>query len=64
MAGGNRHHNVLAGQEFDGVPALVRDRGSIEICHRLRAFEAFERGLLATWETPEELVCLSVSPMA
>jgi hypothetical protein len=27
-------------------------------------FEAFERGLLATWETPEELVCSSVAPTA
>ena len=27
------------------------------ICHELRVFEAFEHGLLATWETPDELVC-------
>jgi hypothetical protein len=33
--------------------------GSMEICHQLRAFEAFEHGLLATWETPEELVCVA-----
>ena len=38
--------------------------GSMQICHQLRVFEAFERGLLATWETPHELVCLSVSPTA
>ena len=31
--------------------------GSMEICHQLRAFEAFEHGLLATWETPDALVC-------
>jgi hypothetical protein len=31
---------------------------SMEIYHQLRTFEAFERGLLATWETPEELVCV------
>jgi hypothetical protein len=37
--------------------------GSMEICHQLMVVEAFECGLLATWETPEELVCLSVSPM-
>lgn len=29
---------------------------SVEICHQLRVFEAFEHGLLATWETPEEVV--------
>jgi hypothetical protein len=32
------------------------------IYHQLLVFEAFEHGLLATWETPEELVCLPVSP--
>ena len=37
---------------------------SMEICHQLLVFEAFEQGLLATWETPEELVCLSMSPTA
>jgi hypothetical protein len=31
---------------------------SMEIYHQLRTFEAFERGLLATWETPDELVCV------
>ena len=34
----------------------------MEISHQLMVFEAFEHGLLATWETPEELVRLSVSP--
>ena len=37
---------------------------SMEICHQLRVFEAFERGLLATWETPKELVCLSARQVA
>jgi hypothetical protein len=37
--------------------------GSMEIRHQLMVFEAFEHGLLATWETPEELVCLSKSSM-
>jgi hypothetical protein len=32
----------------------------METRHQLRTFEAFERGLLATWETPEELVCVPV----
>jgi hypothetical protein len=34
------------------------------IYHQLMVFEAFEHGLLATWETPEELVCLPVSSAA
>jgi hypothetical protein len=34
------------------------------IYHQLMVFDAFEHGLLATWETPEELVCLSASPTA
>ena len=33
----------------------------MEIRPQLRAFEAFERVLLATWETPEELVCVPVT---
>jgi hypothetical protein len=41
-----------------------RAEGSMEICHQLMVFEAFEHGLLATWETPEELVCLPVSSTA
>jgi hypothetical protein len=32
--------------------------GSMEICHQLMVFEAFEHGLLATWETPAALVCV------
>jgi hypothetical protein len=32
--------------------------GSMEICHQLMVFEAFEHGLLATWETPDALVCV------
>jgi hypothetical protein len=31
---------------------------SKSIHHQLRIFEVFEAGLLATWETPTELVCL------
>jgi hypothetical protein len=37
---------------------------SMEIYHQLMVFEAFEHGLLATWETPGELVCLPVSSAA
>ena len=31
------------------------------IHHQLLVFEAFESGLLATWETPEALICVSTS---
>ena len=31
---------------------------SMAVYYQLRAFEAFECGLLATWETPQELICL------
>ena len=34
---------------------------SMEICHQLFVFEAFEQGLLATWETPGALVCVQRS---
>jgi hypothetical protein len=27
--------------------------------HQLRVFETFELGLLATWETPDALICVS-----
>jgi hypothetical protein len=37
-----------------GVP---EDSGGID--HQLRVFEAHEVGLLATWETPIALVCVS-----
>jgi hypothetical protein len=32
--------------------------GSVAIDHQLRVFESLERGLLATWETPAELICV------
>ena len=38
--------------------------GSMEIYSQMVVSEAFEHGLLATWETLEELVCLSVAPTA
>jgi hypothetical protein len=31
------------------------------IHHRLRVFEAYELGLLATWETPDALICAPIS---
>jgi hypothetical protein len=32
-----------------------------EICTQLVVFEAFEHGLLASWETPDALVCVQRS---
>jgi hypothetical protein len=32
---------------------------SAAIDHQLKVFESHERGLLATWETPAELICVS-----
>jgi hypothetical protein len=32
---------------------------SVAIDHQLKVFESHERGLLATWETPAELICVS-----
>jgi hypothetical protein len=31
---------------------------SVAIDHQLRVFESFEYGLLATWETPDALICV------
>jgi hypothetical protein len=31
---------------------------SVAIDHQLKVFESCERGLLATWETPVELICV------
>jgi hypothetical protein len=36
-----------------GVP-----KESMEIDHQLMVFEMYERGLLATWETPDALICV------
>jgi hypothetical protein len=33
---------------------------SLEICHQLIVFEASVHGLLATWETPQDLICVPV----
>jgi hypothetical protein len=29
-----------------------------QVHHQLRVFEVYEQGLLATWETPAELICV------
>ncbi len=31
---------------------------SVAIDHQLKIFESYERGLLATWETPDALICV------
>ena len=37
-----------------GVP-----EGSMPMDHQLRIFESYERGLMATWETLDALICVS-----
>jgi hypothetical protein len=37
---------------------------SEKIHHQSRVFEAYENGLLAMWETRDELVCVAVSAVA
>jgi hypothetical protein len=41
-----------------GVP-----EGSVAIDHQLKIFETYERGLLATWETADALICVPRSPI-
>jgi hypothetical protein len=36
--------------------------GSVSIGHQLKVFEAHENGLLATWETPDALICVPEIP--
>jgi hypothetical protein len=52
---------AVAARAIRAVEDLLSDghaEGSESIYHQLRAFEAFEYGLLATWETPDGLVCV------
>jgi hypothetical protein len=52
---------AVAARAIRAVEDLLSDghaEGSESIYHQLRAFEAFEHGLLATWETPDGLVCV------
>jgi hypothetical protein len=37
---------------------------SAALRHQLRVFEASEHGLLATWETPEEVICVPLTACA
>jgi hypothetical protein len=46
---------------IEDLLSIGRAESSQAIYHQLRVFEAYENGLLATWETPEELVCVPVS---
>ncbi len=49
-----------AAQAVSDVELLLStgaSEGSVAIDDQLRVFEAHERGLLATWETPAELIC-------
>ena len=50
-----------AAQAVSDVELLLRSgasEGSVAIDHQLKVFESYECGLLATWETRNELVCV------
>jgi hypothetical protein len=50
-----------AAQAVANVELLLSSRvpkESMEIDHQLMVFEMYERGLLATWETPDALICV------
>jgi hypothetical protein len=52
----------IAAEAISNVELLLRagaSEASVAIDHQLRVFESHERGLLATWETPAELICVS-----
>ena len=50
---------VVAAQAVTDVEPLVSSGVSEEaIHHQLRVFEAYELGLLATWETPGVIICV------
>jgi hypothetical protein len=51
----------VAAQSVSNVELLLRDgasEDSMEIDNQLRVFEPYDRGLLATWETPGALICV------
>jgi hypothetical protein len=51
----------VAAQAVSNVELLLRDgasEGSVAIDNQLRTFESYDRGLLATWETPGALICV------
>jgi hypothetical protein len=44
--------------EIEVLLASGRADGSKQIHHQLKVFQAWEHGLLATWEAPAELICV------
>ncbi|WP_426530478.1 hypothetical protein [Bradyrhizobium sp. McL0615] len=51
---------VVAAQAVIDIELLLSSGASKEsIHHQLRVFEAYELGLLATWETPGAIVCVA-----
>jgi hypothetical protein len=52
---------AVATDAICGVNALLCSGASADsdaVQHRLMTFEAYEKGLLATWETPDEIICV------
>ena len=50
-----------AAQAVSNVELLLStgaSEDSVAIDNQLKVFESHERGLLATWETPAELICV------
>ena len=51
---------VVAAQAVTDVELILSSGASKELIHhQLRVFEAYELGLLATWETPGAIVCVA-----
>ena len=50
---------VVAAQAVTDIELFLSSGFSEEtIHHQLRVFEAYELGLLATWETPDAIICV------
>jgi hypothetical protein len=50
---------VVAAQAVTDIELLLSSGAPAEsIHHQLRVFEAYELGLLATWETPDAIICV------
>jgi hypothetical protein len=51
----------VAAEAVSNVELLLvtgESEDTVAIHHQLQVFESYERGLLATWETPAELICV------
>ena len=51
----------VAAQTIANVELLLStgaSEGAMAIDHQLKVFESYEHGLLATWETPDALICV------